>query len=104
MSRSRENWERLVDELKQSGMSQVQFARRRGVALSTLQYWLRKLRDESGSKDRRSRAVKFLPVRVTRSAIDSQRRWEAEVGTVRLRFEVGTDVAYVAALLERLGG
>src|SRR5262249_27954402 len=104
MARSRENWDPLVDELSRGGMTQVQFARRRAVALSTLQYWVRKLRRERETGRGRSKRLKFVRVCVREgTAADRQQWWEAQVGTMRLRFEVGTDTAYVAAVLERLG-
>ena len=95
MSRSREAWKSLVAEYRRSGLSSAEFARRRGLKVGTLRWWSSQLRDECQP------TVEFLEVRsappIPRAHI------EAAVGSVVLRFEVGTDMEYVASLLSRLG-
>lgn len=93
----RSDWERLVAELERGDETQVEFAERHGVALSTLRYWLYKLRDEREGSTARS--VELLPVRLTSPA---GRHFEAQVAGIRLRFEVGTEPAYVAAVVNHL--
>lgn len=97
MAKSRQKWERIVGEYGRSGIRQGKFCERRGIALSTLQYWLRKLRLE-----REAGAVKLLPVRVTNRPERTSGVMEARVDRVALRFEVGTDPKYVAAVLHAL--
>lgn len=85
-------------ELGRSGMTQVDFAKRRGVPPSTLRYWIYKLRGkrEGGGS---AQSVELVPVRVSPSAA---RQFEAQVAGIRLRFEVGTEPDYVAAVLNGL--
>lgn len=44
--RSRAEWERLIMEQEASGENQERFCLERGIALSSLQVWKRKLREE----------------------------------------------------------
>ena len=97
VAKSREKWERVVAEYGRSGLRQGKFCERRGIALSTLQYWLRKLRLE-----RDGGTVELVPVRVTGSTERTSGVMEARVERVALQFEVGTDPKYVAAVLHAL--
>lgn len=45
--RSREEWQRLVEEQARSGQSQRRFCEARGISVGTLQHWKRKLAGES---------------------------------------------------------
>lgn len=45
--RLKSEWEQIIKEWEASGVSQPQFCISRGVALSTLQYWRKKLKRES---------------------------------------------------------
>lgn len=54
-------WEALVREHEQSGKTQVVFSKERGVSLSALQRWRRKLRDD-GADGRGSRDSRFVRV------------------------------------------
>ncbi len=92
MARSRQDWERIVAEYRRSGATQAAFAERRGVALSTLQDWMRKLRREP-----RDARISGRPVRVT--APGATAVVEARIDGIAFRFEVGTSAEYVAALL-----
>ena len=70
-------------------------ARRLGVKPRTLQWWTWKLRREAGAI-----RAEFLPVVVAEQAPAALgAALELETHGVRLRVEVGSDVAYVAALL-----
>ena len=44
--RTREQWIEIVEGYVQSDQTQQRYAHRRGVSVSSLQYWLKKLRDE----------------------------------------------------------
>lgn len=107
-------WRRLVLELEESGQSHKAFAAEKGVAVSTLQFWLYKLRREA----RRAAAPRLLPVEVVSSTALSARQGMGlsvsppgncaalEVALpsgVLLRIPAGTDVGYVRALLAALG-
>jgi len=111
--RGRSFWERAVAAQVRSGLSQAAYAERQGVSVVTLRSWIYRLRDEDeGGSGERDEAPSFLPVRVIASTAPPA-RWqgstaeplvEVELPTgVRLRFQVGVDAAYVAALAKGLG-
>ncbi|AGC44956.1 hypothetical protein MYSTI_03650 [Myxococcus stipitatus DSM 14675] len=105
-------WRRLVLELEESGQSHKEFAAVKGVSVSTLQFWLYKLRREAM---RASAPPVMLPVEVVDSTALSARRGGASAcgppalleaalpSGVVLRFPAGTDVAYLRAVLAGLG-
>ena len=95
---SREFWQRLVLEVA-AGATVGDVATRHGVRPRTLAWWRWRLGAES--------APRLLPVIVSRrnTSADVQRKGvEVVVSDVRLRIEVGADVAYVAALVDALRG
>ena len=110
---SSEQWLALVEEFRDSGLQQKEFAAKHDLHLSTLQYWLYR-----GSKTR-SRPVqivskaspKFLPIEVVASpapklarVANGQSILEAALpGGVTLRFLIGTDTRYLAELVAALG-
>lgn len=106
-----DEWRRLVLELESSGQTQKEFAAAKGVSVSTLQFWVYKLRQEA----RRAGAPPvLLPVEVVSSTALSARQGAAPAGSpalleaslpsgVVLRFSAGTDVGYLRALLAALG-
>ena len=96
-------WVRVAEEYEASGLTQREFAERRGMTLSTLQSWVYRRRRQEGAPV--AEPVRLLPVQVTaapvRSGSDS-----LEVLTAsgeRVRFAAGTDVEYVARLVAALG-
>jgi hypothetical protein len=99
----REKWVKVVEEYEGSGLTQAQFVAQRGVALSTLQSWLRRRRAQ------RTGAVRLLPVEVVPPASPARTEREASAplevelpSGVRLAVAPGTDVKYVAQLVEAL--
>lgn len=105
-SRGREPWVTTVAEFERSKLTQVEFALRRGVPLSTLQSWIYKARRE------RKASVSLVPVRVIASTAPAARGVEFGSGgeieielktSVRLRFSTGVDLDYVVELAQRLG-
>ena len=99
MRRSREEWRELVVEFRGSGARAQDFARQRGLNVTRLWWWCSELRKEVPGKPVAS--VRFLPVRAA-AVVPSPKPIEAQVGAVVLRFECGTDVEYLAALVSRL--
>ena len=95
MRRSREDWKSLVAEYRRSGLSAAEFARRRGLKVGTLRWWSSQLQDLS------EQTVEFLALRPV--APEPCSHIEVAVGTIVVRFEVGTDTEYLASLLSRLG-
>jgi hypothetical protein len=106
--RSRAEWLKLVAAYRASREPLERFAARRGVQPRTLKWWAWKL--GPGEQD----GVRVLPVvvrdddpvatRETRHARDSGAAgfMELAVADVRLRFELGADAGYVAALVAEL--
>jgi transposase-like protein len=99
----REKWVEVVEEYERSGLTQAEFVARRGVALSTLQSWLRRWRAQ------RPGAVRLLPVEVEptpgpeKAALEGSAPLEVVLPRgVRLCVAPGTDVGYVAQLVEAL--
>jgi hypothetical protein len=102
--RSPEQWSAVLDELSGSGESVESFCRRRGIRRETLYWWRWKL-----GTSRRSSAshagVRLLPV-----SVSSDGRFESavahgvviHVAGLQVHVEPGTDVAYVASLVEAI--
>lgn len=97
VARTRNEWERIVSDFGRSGMKQEDFCRSRKVAVSTLQYWIRKLRREGAGA-----RVQVVPVRVMRGTPVREAEIEARVGAVAIRFPSEVRAEYVAALLRAL--
>lgn len=97
-------WQKLVVKWRRSGRSASTFAEQVGVRESTLRWW-------AWSVERDTRAVHgsadIIPIEIAVPAVAPAAppisRIELEVGGVGIRFEVGTDVSYVAALARALG-
>jgi len=93
-SRGREFWMKLSGEVER-GATIGSVAARHGVSGSALGYWRRRLRTENGP------TATLLPVSIIEA---ERRRLVLLTGDVRLEVEVGTDVGYVAALVQALRG
>ena len=99
-------------ELEESRQTQKEFAAARGVSVSTLQFWVYKLRREA----RRAAAPQLLAVEVVSSTALAARQGAAAAvrgpsaapleaalpSGVVLRFSPGTDVDYLRAVLAAL--
>jgi transposase-like protein len=102
--RSREEWATVVAELAESGESVESFCRRQGVGRSTLTWWKWRLGASAG-RPVTGGAIRLLPVAVSSGesgATRASRGIAIEVGEARVHIEVGADVEYVGALVERL--
>lgn len=103
--RGAEFWTAAIAELERSGLTHEMFARRRGLSAATLRSWIYRLRRK------RKASVPLVPVRVVASTAPTARRSSesrTEIVEVELlsgalvRFAIGADVEYVAALVQRL--
>jgi hypothetical protein len=104
MSKQREKpeWVRVAEEYEASGLTQREFAERRGMTLSTLQSWVYRRRRQERAPE--VEPVRLLPVEV-RAAPVERGSGPLEVLTAsgeRVSFAVGTDVEYVARLVAAL--
>jgi len=97
-------WEGLLAEYKQSGLTQKEFVAKHDVALSSLQFWPYKQKKTKSVLDSNSTAA-FLPVQVVASPAPKARQGVVEValedGTI-IRVTVGSDPKYVALLVHAL--
>lgn len=104
MRRAREIWVQLVRQHEQSGLTQEDYARQRGIPVATLRSWIYKLRraEDDGAQ--------LLPVRVVASTAPTARQREAEAGEievelgepVRLRFSSSVPPSVIAELVHLL--
>lgn len=98
--RSREEWELLVDESRNSGMTQADFCRERGLSVGALQYWMRKLREERETSGE-PLGMRLLPLHVSAPAGTEGLEVLLPNG-MQLRFPAATQPAYVASVLAAL--
>lgn len=105
MRRAREIWVSIIRQFEGSGLTQEEFAEKRGLPVGTLRSWIYKLRRE------REDSAPFLPVRVIASTAPLARRADEEEGGVievevgdalRLRLPPGTPLASIAELVSLL--
>ena len=98
--RSRAEWLEIIAAFRESGETAARFAARRGLKVSTLQWWTWRLAAE----------VRLVPVDVRRADVvavaapESASRdiVELVIGDAHLRFVAGTDARYVAQLVAAL--
>lgn len=98
--RGREFWERLSAEVD-GGRSAEEVARRHGVKVTTLRWWRWQL-GRQGKKSAKKKAPALVPVVVKEPSPARTGYVEILAGGVIVRFEVGTDVDYVAKLVANL--
>lgn len=98
--RSQDEWARLVEESRQSGMSQAAFCRGHGISVGALQYWTRKFREEGFSASEHG-SIRLLPVEATSPLAEEGVEVLMPSG-VQLRFPAGTEAAYVASVISAL--
>ena len=91
-------WLRVAEEFEASGLTQREFAGRRGLRLSTLQSWVYRRRRQVGGAV--ESPVRLLPVQVTAASASASSLVEVLTSSgTRIRFAVGTDVEYLAQLV-----
>jgi len=95
--RSREFWEGLVREIG-GGVTVSEVARRHDVPLSTLHFWKSRI-----GKAPKREVPALVPIVLKPGLIGAASECELEVGSVRVRFRVGTEVKYVAELAHAIG-
>lgn len=99
MRRDREFWKQLVGEVE-GGERVAAVARRHRVQAKTLTWWRWKLRGARG----RSVDARLLPVVVKQAEARVESVIEVRVRDVAIRILGGSDVGYVAALVDALRG
>ena len=101
--KSPEQWSALLDEVSGSGESVESFCRRRGIRRSTLYWWRWKL-GASRRSSTSDTAIRLLPVSISAAgrAESNPHGIAIQVAGLQVHIEPGTDIAYVAALVEAL--
>lgn len=104
--RSRREWQRLIGELKGSGLTQQEFAAGRHLNSKTLENWAYRLRREARQV---VAPVRFVPIEVraasapgaaSPTSTPAEAVIELVVGeTVRVRFAPGVDCDYLGRLV-----
>ena len=105
--RGRAEWQRLIAELEESGLSHEDFAAGLGVSVSTLRWWRSRLKRAAGPREGAVGLLPFVRVRVSRE--EAGRKAVASDGpsgpTVEmpyglvLRLPGGSTAEYVSAVL-----
>lgn len=95
----------MVAECNESGLSRKEFAKRKGLNPSTLQWWVSELDRPAGRRRRRKpeEEIRALPVTV----IDDAGRTvgegiEVAFGDLKMVFPAGTDAVYLGELFLEL--
>ena len=101
MNRSPSEWRSVLRAYEQRGpQTQGAFCKAHGVAVSTLQWHLKRSRRGAGAVIVRREAP--TEPRLVRIALPSSPSVEVVVAGALVRVHVGTDVAYVSALVAAL--
>ena len=100
-----EEWLKLIEEFRTSGLQQKEFCAKHDLSLGTFQFWLYRKSKRFGSESKP--APTFLPVEVVASPAPLARAGELIEVALRsgavVRFSTGTDTRYIAELLAALG-
>lgn len=95
-------WSKVVEDYEGHAGQETheEFAARRRVSKTTFQKWLYRIR--ANRRAPAVRSVRLLPVEITPSPVGDRSISVELVGRLALRFAVGTDPAYVSALVAAL--
>jgi hypothetical protein len=112
--RSREDWREILAELERSGEPVVAFCEKRGIRVGLLKWWRWQLRrgSKSAKKARTGKRrkivakaakdVRLVPVTVLGVGTRREETLTVVISDLQVRVEIGTDVAYVGALVREL--
>lgn len=101
--RSKIWWQQTVEKWRRSGATAEEFATKVGVKPGTLRWWSYALKANPRPKRAASAIVPIEIAVPTNESAQPFRTIELGTGKTVLRFETGTDVAYIAALARALG-
>lgn len=97
-------WQTTVARWRRSGKTADEFAAREGVTANTLRWWSSRLGHDTRAEHGLP-AGKPIEIAVPAGAVRTRGGVvEVEVGDAVVRCDVGTDVAYVAAVVRTLRG
>ena len=90
-----QNWAMVIQECSNSGLSNREFCRQRGISEKTYYYWLRKLRSQM-AEAAGPQLVQLEPIPIQDDKLQIQYRG------AELKLPAGVDMDAVAALLRSL--
>jgi len=85
MRYARDIWLQIIQQFETSGLTQEQYAEKRGIPVGTLRSWIYKVRRQRHEED-----TPLLPVRVVASTAPLARQGGDEAGIIEVA--VGSDV------------
>lgn len=109
-------WQSLVEECRQSGLSQVAFCRQRGIPPGTFSCWKHKLAHERGAGPKAAapaaRRPAFLPVRIRPCRPTDAGEGPGAAGAIEIDLPAGprvrvhgqVDLPWLGQVLELLAG
>jgi transposase-like protein len=97
--RTREEGQELVKRYQQSNLSKNEFARREGIKMHVLRYWLGRVEDKSNPVDDK-RKVRFIELQAGGISKSSSNRMRVELPTgATLHFESVPDIDWLLRLV-----
>ena len=104
--KSRGQWAKIIAAFERSGLPIEEFCTRRGIKPGTLRWWRWQLGDREPAAP--TSEVRLVPVDVVGdrpgvAPVAGPRGLVIGVAGVSVHVEIGTDAAYVAALVAELG-
>ena len=78
--RSRSQWQQLISSYQTSGLSRKDFCQREGIALSTFDYWKRKLRAQTALPDPVAQSVSLSDwIELSKPVTEQATTWQIEL-------------------------
>ena len=96
--KTRSEWQQIIRAFKRSGVSHAAFCDSRGLNIKSFRGWLYRLRRASAPEA----TIELVPVGVATPVIEAPAPLTIGVAGLEVSVAVGTDVAYVAALVGEL--
>ena len=102
--RTRKQWSELVAKFGESGAAMSRFCARHRVSVQTFKWWRWHLREEAQAATAQDNGVRLIAVDVQQPLAVPASSGAVRIGIADLdvRVEVGTDIGYVAALVDAL--
>ena len=93
-------WTRIIEAQRQSGLTVVEFCRRRGIAKATFWYWRKRLVTTAKQAQVAKPTHRFLAVPIVAPVAE---RIEVDLGTMRVRLDGAGAARVVDAIVARVG-
>jgi hypothetical protein len=100
LRRTAAQWARVIAAQRQSGLTAVEFCRRRRIAKATFWYWCKRLVTIGKHEQVAKPVQRFLAVPIVAPVAE---RIEVDLGTMRVRLDGAGAVRVVDAIVARVG-